>query len=315
VDDRRKERISMTRLLLVLAAAATFAATAVAGTSEDFPKRINLPNGFQPEGIANERGTFYVGSIPTGAVYRGSLRTGRGAILVEAREGRSAIGLKVSRGLLFVAGGETGRAFVYNAESGEPVATYRLSTGGSFINDVVVTEDAAWFTDSFKPVLYRLPLRDNGRPGPRSGLQTVTLSGDYVHQDGFNVNGIDATPDGQTLVIVQSSTGTLFTVTPAGVATKIDLGSESVPNGDGILLDGRQLYVVQNQLNVVAKISLAQDLASGRVVRRIRDRTLDVPTTAADLGNRLYVVNARFGTPPTPNTRYWITQLRKGEDD
>jgi outer membrane protein assembly factor BamB len=300
----------MTRLLLVFAAAATFAATAVAGPSADFPKRINLPNGFQPEGIANEGETFYVGSIPTGAVYRGSLRTGRGAILVQAREGRSAIGLKVSRGLLFVAGGRTGSAFVYNAETGRAIATYRLSTGDSFINDVVVTEDAAWFTDSFKPVLYRLPLRENGRPGPRSALETVTLSGDYVHQDGFNVNGIDAASS-DTLVIVQSSTGTLFTVTPEGVTKKIDLGSESVPNGDGILLDGRRLFVVQNQLNVVARIMLDENLASGRVVRRISDRALDVPTTAADLGNRLYVVNARFGTPATPSTRYWITQLRK----
>jgi sugar lactone lactonase YvrE len=300
----------MTRLLLVFVSAATIAASAAAATSADFPKRINLPNGFQPEGIANEGGTFYVGSIPTGAVYRGSLRTGRGAIFVQAREGRSAIGLKVSNGLLFVAGGGTGRAFVYNAESGRPIATYRLSTGDSFINDVVVTEDAAWFTDSFKPVLYRLPLRENGRPGRRSSVETVALSGDYVHQDGFNVNGIDAAST-DTLVIVQSSTGTLFTVTTAGVATKIDLGSESVPNGDGILLDGRRLYVVQNQLNLVAKIELKDDLSSGRVVRRISDRALDVPTTAADLGNRLYVVNARFGTPASPATRYWITQLRK----
>jgi hypothetical protein len=300
----------MTRLLLVLVSAATLAASATAATSEDFPKRINLPNGFQPEGIANEGETFYVGSIPTGAVYSGSLRTGRGDILVRAREGRSAIGLKVSRGLLFVAGGQTGRAFVYNAENGRPIATYRLSTGGSFINDVVVTEDAAWFTDSFMPVLYRVPLRENGRPGPRSGVQTVTLSGDYVHQPGFNVNGIDAASN-DLLVIVQSSTGTLFTVTTAGVATKIDLGSESVPNGDGILLDGRRLFVVQNQLNTVARIQLAEDLASGRVVRRITDRALDVPATVADLGDRLYVVNARFGTTPTPNTRYWVTQLRK----
>lgn len=216
----------------------------------------------------------------------------------------------MSRGFLFVAGGETGQAFVYNAENGRPVATYRLSTGGSFINDVVVTEDSAWFTDSFKPVLYRVALRENGRPGPPSGVQTVTLSGDYVHQPGFNVNGIDAASN-DTLVIVQSSTGTLFTVNPTGVATKIDLGSESVPNGDGILLDGRRLFVVQNQLNLVARIMLDEDLASGRVVRRISDRALDVPTTAADLGNRLYVVNARFGTTATPNTRYWITQLRK----
>jgi sugar lactone lactonase YvrE len=231
-------------------------------------------------------------------------------VLVRTREGRSAIGLKADRGRLFVAGGETGKAFVYDAESGRPIATYRLSSGGSFINDVVVTERAAWFTDSFKPVLYRLALRENGRPGPRSGVETVALTGEYVHQAGFNVNGIDAAPDG-TLVIVQSSTGTLFTVTSTGVTKKIDLGGGSVPNGDGILLDDSRLYVVQNQLNVVAKIELEDDLSSGRIVRRITDRGLDVPTTIADRGNRLYAVNARFGTPATPTTDYWITQLRK----
>jgi sugar lactone lactonase YvrE len=304
----------MSRLLLVFVAAAALAASAVAASaiagSDAFPKRIDLPDGFQPEGIAIAGERFYVGSIPTGAVYSGSLRTGRGEVLVRAREGRSAIGLKADRGRLFVAGGGTGRAFVYDAETGRPIATYRLSSGGSFINDVVVTERAAWFTDSFKPVLYRLALRENGQPGARSAVQTVALSGDYVHQSGFNVNGIDAARE-STLVIVQSGTGKLFTVTSAGVTKTIDLAGESVPNGDGILLDGSRLYVVQNQLNVVAKIELEDDLGSGRVVRRIANRGLDVPTTVADLGNRLYAVNARFNTPATPTTDYWITQLRK----
>ena len=63
--------------------------------------------------------------------------------------------------------------------------------------------------------------------------------------------------------------GSLFTVT-AGVTRAISLaGGESVPNGDGILLDGRTLYVVQNQLNRVAKINLASSLRSGRVLTRI----------------------------------------------
>jgi sugar lactone lactonase YvrE len=297
-------------MLLVLIAAAVFTATAIAGSDAVFPKRIDLPDGFQPEGIATAGEQFYVGSIPTGAVYRGSLRTGRGALLVRPKTGRSAIGLKADRGRLFVAGGETGKAFVYDARSGKAVATYQLSSGGSFVNDVVVTRQAAWFTDSFKPVLYRVPLGPNGRPGAKSSVRTVALSRDYVHQSGFNVNGIDAA-SGDTLVIVQSSTGKLFTVTSAGATKAIDLAGESVPNGDGILLDGLRLYVVQNQLNVVAKIELESDLSSGRVVRRITNRGLDVPTTAADLGNRLYVVNARFGTAATPTTDYWITQLRK----
>jgi sugar lactone lactonase YvrE len=300
----------MLRLPLVLVAAATLVATAAAGAQATFPQKIDLPKGFQPEGITTAGQQFYVGSIPTGAVYRGSLRTGRGSVLVPA-QGRAAIGLKVDRGRLFVAGGPTGMAFVYNARTGANITAYELSQGGSFINDVVVTKRAAWFTDSSKPVLYRVPLGPNGRP--LSTVQTVELRGDYEHQTGeFNVNGIDATANGKTLVIVQSFTGKLFTVTPAGVAKTITLaGGESVPNGDGILLAGRTLYVVQNRLNRVAKIALAANLASGRVVTRIGNPGFDVPTTIADLGRRLYAVNARFGTTPTPTTEYWITQLRK----
>ena len=33
-------------------------------------------------------------------------------------------------------------------------------TGPSFVNDVVVTGDAAWFTDSFRAVIYRVDLGD-----------------------------------------------------------------------------------------------------------------------------------------------------------
>lgn len=301
----------MTRLLLGLAAiAAILAGSAFAQGA--FPSRIDLPDGFQPEGIATAGEQFYVGSIPTGAVYRGSLRTGDGAILVPAATGRAAIGLKADRGRLFVAGGPTGKAFVYDARSGAHLRTYTLSTGGSFVNDVVVTRQAAWFTDSFKPVLYRVPIGPNGRPGPAGAVTAVQLSGDYQHQTGFNLNGIAATANGSTLVVVQSGTGRLFTVTPAGRTRLVALaGGESVRNGDGLLLDGRRLYVVQNQLNVVAEILLSPNLRSGRVVRRISSSDFDVPTTIAEHGSRLYAVNARFGTPATATTDYWVTQVSK----
>ena len=302
----------MTRALVALTAITAVLAATAAGGGSQFPQRIELPNGFQPEGIAIARGQFYVGSIPTGAVYRGSVRTGQGAVLVQPQDGRAAIGLKVDRGRLFVAGGPTGMGFVYDARTGANVTSYPLSTGGSFINDVVVTRRAAWFTDSAKPVLYRVPLGPTGRLGAASAVRTVTLRGDYVHGDGFNVNGIDATPNGKTLLIVQSNTGKLFTVTPGGVANEIAFArGESVPSGDGILLAGRTLYVVQNQLNRVAKIALARRLGSGRVLSRITNPGLDVPTTIAAQGRRLYAVNARFGTDATPDTEYWITRLRR----
>jgi len=300
-------------LALLLTISAMLAASALAATSAAFLNRIDLPDGFQPEGIAIAGQSFFTGSLANGAIYSGSLRTGNGSLLVQPQAGRVAVGMKADRSRLFVAGGNTGMAFVYSTRTGQNIASYQLSGGGSFINDVVVTKSAAWFTDSLKPVLYRVPLGPGGRPGAQSGMTTVELTGDYQHGSGFNVNGIDATPNGKTLVIVQSSTGRLFTVTPAGLTKAIVLAAgESVPNGDGILLDGKTLYVVQNRLNlVVAKIGLAPDLRTGRVIRRISNPGFDVPTTAAEHGSRLYLVNARFGTTPTPTTDYWITQIRK----
>ena len=300
-------------MLLAVVVAGTLAATALAGSVTVFPKQIDLPNAWQPEGIATAGQQFYVGSIPTGAVYRGNLRTGEGAVLVPGQTGRAATGLKADRGRLFVSGASTGNAFVYDAATGADITSYMLSSGGSFINDVVVTKTAAWFTDSMQPVLYRVPLGPGGEPGPATDVEIVDLTGDYMHVAGsFNVNGIDATPNGKTLVFVQSATGKLFTATPSGVTKEIVLADgESVPNGDGILLDGRTLYVVQNRLNMVAKIKLSADLERGRVLERITDPGFSVPTTIAEHGSRLYAVNARFGTPPTPDTEYWVTQIRK----
>jgi sugar lactone lactonase YvrE len=302
----------MTRLLVLLTTlAAVVATTATAGGSA-FPQRIDLPDGFQPEGITIKGTRFYVGSIPTGAVYRGSLVTGEGSVFVQPQSGRAAIGMKVDRGRLFVAGGPTGMAFVYDARTGSNIASYTLASGSSFINDVVVTKRAAWFTNSLEPALYRVPLGPGGRPGEQSSVERIALGGEYTQVAGFNVNGIDATPNGKTLIIVQSSTGKLFAVSPNGNADEITLaGGESVPMGDGILLSGRKLYVVQNQLNLVAKIALTPGLESGRVLDRISNPDFDVPTTIADLGRRLYAVNARFGTTAPQPADYWVTQLRQ----
>ena len=279
-----------------------------------FPGVIALPTGFQPEGIAVGKGhTFFVGSIPTGAVYRGDLRTGAGAVLVSEQSGRVAIGLSVDRlDRIFVAGGPTGQGYVYDAGTGVSLASYQLAAGSdpTFVNDVVVTRDAAWFTDSFRPVLYRLAIAPDGMLG---AVTTVPLGGDFTFLPGtFNTNGIDATPDGKTLVVVQSGAGALFAVDPAtGHADRIELTGGDVAFGDGILLDGKTLYVVQNQLNRVAVVQLSPRLTSGRITGHLTNPALDVPTTIAELGKRLYAVNARFGTPDPANAAYAVIQLTK----
>lgn len=301
--------ILVSLLLLVLSLTAMGSASYA-----PFPDSISLPNGFQPEGIASGNGTtFYVGSIPTGAIYRGDLRTGEGEVLVEPMPGvRNAIGLKYDprTDLLFVAGGPTGKAFIYNAETGELVTDIQLSTDPSFINDVVITPDAAYFTNSLQPEIYRVTYDEDGSASSFEA-EPVPLGGDYQFTPGvFNTNGIAATPNGKTLIIVNSTEGALYRVDPeTGASTRIDLGTGSVPNGDGLLLRGKTLYVVQNRLNQIAVIRLSPDYSSGTIESLITSPLFRVPTTIARFGNALYAVNARFGTTPTPDTDYNVVRV------
>ena len=303
----------MLRKTMTLAALAFALGTSVAAATSTFPSTIVLPRGFQPEGVAiGPNATFYVGSIPTGAIYRGSLRTGQGSVVVQAQSGRAAIGVAIdTRNRLFVAGGPTGKGFVYDARTGADIASYTFTTPPTFVNDVAVTRTGAYFTDSQRPVLYRIPIGRGGALGETA--QTIPLTGAYQQQAGFNANGIDATANGRWLVIVQSNTGKLFRVDPrSGVTTELVLANgESVPNGDGILLDGRTLYVVQNRLNRVAVIAVNARLTSGRVLTRLADARFDVPTTIDEFGRRLYAVNARFGNASPSTADYQLLQLRK----
>ena len=68
-------------------------------------------------------------------------------------------------------------------------------------------------------------------------------------------------------------------------------------NGDGLLVVGRTLYVVQNQLNTVAVIRLDRAGTSGRLIEQRTDPAFQVPTTIAKFGRGLYLPNARFRTP------------------
>ncbi|MFI6456863.1 superoxide dismutase [Streptosporangium amethystogenes] len=283
-------------------------APAQAGTTEPLPESFPLPAGFQPEGIAIGPGPVaFFGSRATGAIYRADLRTGRGSVLSDG-PGTPSLGLKTdAAGRLFVAGGTGGDARVIDTRTGRLLRSYPLASGASFVNDVVLTRKAAWFTDSTNPVLYRVKL---GGALPATA-DTVPLTGAISYGSGVNANGIAETPDGRSLLIVQSNTGRLFRADPAtGVTTSVDLGGESLVNGDGLLLVGRILYVVQNRLNVVTAVRMSRDGSSGRVVDRLTDQRFDVPTTVARFGDRLYLPNARFTTPPAPTTPYDVVGIR-----
>jgi sugar lactone lactonase YvrE len=295
----------MHRKLVAAVVALVSLAVVATAVAQSLPSRLNLPNGWQPEGIAAGAGNaLFVGSIPTGAVIRVDARTSGTRVIVAGRDGRAATGLKVVGNRLFVSGAATGKAWVYNARTGRQLAAYQLAPAGadSFINDVVVTGQGAYFTDSRRNAIYRVPL-------DLSAAKTINLSGIPL-QAGNNLNGIVAARDGKSLIAVQTNAGALWRIDPTtGRGTRIDLGGASVANGDGLLLSGRTLYVVRNRNNRIAVVTLRPDLSRGTVTRTIRSGNFDVPTTVARIGDSLYAVNARFGTTASSSTRYWIARV------
>jgi sugar lactone lactonase YvrE len=261
---------------------------------------IVLPGASSTEGIAVGRGaTFYAGELFGGDIFRGDLQRGTVERFIDAPSGQMALGLKVddASGLLFVAGGFSGQGYVYDALTGELVATYQFGTPGeSIVNDVAITQDGAWFTDSTQAMLYFVPISPAGVPGTFSAL---TLTGPAADTSGeFNLNGIAATPDGHTLIVAHSTNGALYTVDPETGASALLVDGVGP---DGILFAAGRVWVAEPFLNRVTALKVSPDLTGAVVDKVITSALFQTPSTVAIHGGRLAVVNAKFDTgfPPT----------------
>jgi len=284
------------------------------------PSSIPLPTDFQPEGIAvGEGNTFYVGSLWDGDIYRGDLRSGAGSLFVDVAD-RVAVGMRVdeARHWLVVAGGGTGHAWVYDTRDGTTAADLVLGAAVvTFSNDVAITRDALYFTDTFAARIYRVPILADGSFGP---TQPITVTGPASATGGFGLNGIDSTNNGW-LIVNHTALGILALVDPAtGESKVIPLSGPTLVPGtlDGLQLEGHTAWVVQNFANSVARVKLSPDLTSGEVVDVITSDLFRVPTTVARHGSTLALVNGRFdlGFPPPfgpgapPGTDFDVVQIR-----
>jgi len=310
----------ITVLALVLLTAVFVPGVAAGG--DTFPPIIPLPDNYNAEGVVTGRGPLiYAGSLTGGAIYEANLRTGEGHILVDGQDGRMAVGMgfDARTNYLFVCDGVGGTATVYDAGSGALVKSYQLADPDGpipFINDAIVTTEAVYFTNSFAKEFYRLPLGPGGSLPEQSAVETIPLSEnfDFVFApfEAFNGNGIEASQNGKQLLIVNMQAGILYRVDPdSGEAIEVDLDGFPLTWGDGLLLNGRTLYVVQNQFDQIAEIQMANDFLSGEVTDVITNDAFRVPTTAAKFGSYLYAVNARFGQDQSQDPSFEIVQVKR----
>ncbi|KOV80571.1 hypothetical protein ADL03_32420 [Nocardia sp. NRRL S-836] len=273
------------------------ATPAVADVAE---KVIVLPGAKSAEGITEGRGTtFYAGDLFAGDIYRGDVRRGTASLFIDAPTGRTAVGMTADlhHDLLFVAGGFTGQAYVYDLRTAKTVAVYQLTTADvGMINDVTLTADGAWFTDFRQPQLYFVPISRTGELGQFRTLPLTGPAGDATGS--INNNGITTSPDSRSLIVANTSRGELNKVDPR-TGTSETIRNVSVPGADGIVRAGHTMWVVHN--NQVSRIRLDHDATAGTTEKVITSPTFQSPSTVARFGGRLAVVNAKFDTgfPPT----------------
>src|SRR4051812_47198865 len=276
------------------------------------PRRIPLPNNWQPEGITTDGSALYIGSLRAGGIWKADPRTGVGRRLAPGRPGRTAVGMDYDRrrDLLWVAGGATGVVRAQDPHTGRIVRRYSFGSG-RFLNDLTVTRRGVFITDSANPVLAVIPMRPHRLAlPPARAARTMALRGQYEHvPDAFNLNGI--VNEGGVLLAVQTVNGHLYRIgTRTGFARRVDVRRANLVNADGLRRHAGVLYAVRNQNNRVVALDVNRRLTRAVGIDTITAPSLDVPTGAAVARGFLWAVNARFGPPPSPTTRYWVSRLR-----
>lgn len=267
-----------------------------------------------PEGVAADprSGAFFVGATGDGTIYRGTLGNPDVEVFIAGAAGKSAVGLKVARGRLYVAGGTTGDIVVYDLASRRQVAAFATGAGG-FLNDLAITPSGDVFvTDSFRPTLWHVTAAQvragSGTP------EAISVAPEIQYVAGqFNLNGI--VPLGEhTLVAVQTVNGALFRIDLERGGRRIQqIAADPLVGGDGMLIDRGRLVVVHGlQLTL---LDLDRGASRATVAATLTDPTLRGPSTVARDRDRYLVVNADFATSTTPFTVSGIARPDGDGDD
>lgn len=268
---------------------------------------IALPDpNFAPEGIAIAAdGTIYTGSLTQGALI--AIDPDTREVTPFAASGANGmvttVGVHVThddRRVIACSsdpgfGVHTGKAapalVAFDRASGGALGRYEIP-GGGFCNDIAELADGTLLvTDSFSPRIYAL--------APGAEALSLWLEDDRFVSDGIALNGI-AVANG-AVYVVQYDAGGLFRAELTadgrpGAISQIQLDRKlDFPDGLLALDDGRLLVVEGGGLSKGARGALSVVSLEGTqgALSTLAD-DLNVPTTAAVHGDRLYVVEGQL---------------------
>jgi sugar lactone lactonase YvrE len=254
---------------------------------------------FFPEGIAaGSDGSFYVGSMGTGAIVRFAPGATQSQTLVPARDAFGVYGLAVDedRDLLWACTyddllypAQPAYLKAYSLDNGAEQASFVMPGDSGFCNDLILDDEGnVYATDALANTIVRLP-------SGGSALETWSADPAFADEPGnFTVNGIVFDPDSSKLYVVKYSTGQLFSIRvnadgSAGTVHEIQVNSPlQYPDGIEMLHDGVFL-VVENNIGRVSVVALW----GGSAHRFTIAQGLNEPTTAAIHNRSAWVVEGQ----------------------
>jgi Cu-Zn family superoxide dismutase len=273
-----------------------------------------------PESIGadSRTGDFFTGSLTDGTVYRGTLDQAEATVFLPAgSDGRTNVaGVKVDdHDRIWIADAFNARVLVYD-QQGQLLHAFELAGPGTpTVNDIVFTHGLAYVTDSARPFLYRVRVADAGRPGTSTAEPWIDVSPSVTYATGegpfgVNLNGVVASPDGRTLLTVQTNTGKLFRIdTGSREITPVRVDGADLQFGDGLLRLGDRLLVARNAANEIVTLKLHDRWRTATLESTLTNPAFAFPTALAELRGRLLITNSQLNAGSNPVLPFTVLDL------
>lgn len=315
-------------------------------TTESWPVEISIthPDSSviiqRPVGVVANLGTTIFIATTSGQLFLADVKTGVVHLMNRGGDDQRFGGLCLDSrgpGTLYATGSDTGVVYAFNRR-GELLQKYRIAAdvadgGASFLTTCIQTQYQLIIIDSYNPVVYYLPLADDGplRGYPPELDQAVDFQGFQVPFAGeweqidapFNAYGVEWTSKhNETAYVMNSASGQLYTcsisenrISGEMVSVNVIGSMKLFPGSLQILFDSRNeniMYITLPHLNAVAVLEFAAFAPRrAKFIRMLTSSLLRGPLAMSEYGDFVYPVNGMFSAPTDSAPTYSLVKISR----